>query len=46
MIHVSAFLVLQLLSQITATPLYAAIHSLFALQYLRASLTVPLYYER
>ena len=32
--------------QIISIPMYATVHNLFSLQYLRASLTVPLYYER
>ena len=43
---VGGILVIQILSQITSFPLFATIHCLFALQYLRASLTVPLYFER
>ena len=32
--------------QTVSISLYSSIHNLFALQYLRSSLTVPLYYER
>ena len=39
-------LVVQILGQVTSFPLFATIHSLFALQYLRASLIVPLYFDR
>ena len=44
--YIGGVLTLQLLSQITSIPLYSTVHNLFALQYLRASLTVPLYFER
>ena len=30
----------------TSIPIYAVIHNLFALQYLRASFTVPIFFER
>lgn len=35
-----------MLIQMTSMPAYATIHCLFALQYLRAGLTVPLFFER
>ena len=43
---IGGVLVQQILSQVTSFPLFSTIHSLFALQFLRASLTVPLYFER
>ena len=44
--YIAGLLVVILLSQITSFPQYASVHSVFALEYLRASLTVPLYFER
>ena len=43
---IGGVIVVLILGQITSFPLFATIHSMFALQYLRASLTVPLYFDR
>ena len=39
-------MVIAILVSTSIIPLYSTIHSLFALQYLRASLTVPIFFER
>ena len=39
-------MVLMILIMNTSIPIYAVIHNLFALQYLRASFTVPIFFER
>ena len=44
--YIGGVLVVLILGQITSFPLFATIHSMYALQYLRASLTVPLYFDR
>ena len=44
--YIGGVVVAEILCQITSFPLFSTINSLFALQYFRAGLTVPLYFDR
>ena len=45
-IYIAGNLVVLMLVSYASIPLYAKLHNIFALQYLRACLTVPLFFER